>query len=293
MAGTDPVTQITAPSQIDSNDPLYIHSSDSPGMSLVNFIFDGRGFQGWRRTILIALSAKNKLGFINGTCKMPDPDSSGFHAWNRCNDMVTSWLLNSLSKDIADSVIYSKTAKDLYTDLEQRFGQSNGAKLFHLQKELSDIVQGNTDVAGYYTKIKRLWDELDSLNADNKCNCNCTCGGKDKLNKCLKDERLIKFLMGLNDTYSSARSNILMLKPLPNLNHAYSLLLQDENQRESYVNANGYTGSSSFMAGKQANMNANTDNQAYAVNQVYAGHKNRGTNQGAWENRPQQRFQVK
>ncbi|XP_060190299.1 uncharacterized protein LOC132619398 [Lycium barbarum] len=149
MAGIDPATQITPPSQIDSNDPLYIHSSDSPGMSLVNFIFDGRGLQGWRRTILIALSAKNKLGFINGTCKMPDPDSSGFHAWNRCNDMVTSWLLNSLSKDIADSVIYSKTAKDLYTDLEQRFGQSNGAKLFYLQKELSDIVQGNTDIAGY------------------------------------------------------------------------------------------------------------------------------------------------
>ncbi|XP_060200816.1 uncharacterized protein LOC132629096 [Lycium barbarum] len=254
MAGTDPVTQITGPSQIDSNNPLYIHSSDSPGMSLVNFIFDGRGFQGWRRTILIALLAKNKLGFIDGTCKMPDPDSS---------------------------------------DLEQRFGQSNGAKLFHLQKELSGIVQGNTDVAGYYTKIKRLWDELDSLNADNKCNCNCTYRGKDKQNKCLQDERLINFLMGLNDTYSSARSNILMLKPLPNLNHAYLLLLQDENQRESYVNANGYTGSSYFMAGKQANMNAHTDNQTYVVNQVYAGQKYRGTNQGGWENGSQQRFQVK
>ncbi|XP_060216358.1 uncharacterized protein LOC132643855 [Lycium barbarum] len=137
-----------------------------------------------------------------------------------------------------DSVIYSKTAKDLYTDLEQRFGQSNGAKLFHLQKELSDVVQGNTDVAGYFTKIKRLWDELDSLNTDNKCSCNCICGGKEKLTKSLENERLIKFLMGLNETYGAARSSIFMIKPLPNRNHAYSLLLQDENQRESYINAN-------------------------------------------------------
>jgi len=32
--------------QIDISHPFYLHSSDSPGMSLVNFIFDGRGFQG-------------------------------------------------------------------------------------------------------------------------------------------------------------------------------------------------------------------------------------------------------
>lgn len=116
-------------------------------------------------------------------------------------------------QDIADSVIYSKTAKDLYTDLEQRFGQSNRAKKFHLQKELSGLVQANTDVAGYYTKMKRLWDELDSLNSDNKCNCNCVCGGKQKLTKSLEDERLIMFLMGLNEAYAPARSNILMIKP--------------------------------------------------------------------------------
>ncbi|KAH0664890.1 hypothetical protein KY285_026096 [Solanum tuberosum] len=148
--------------------------------------------------------------------------------------MVTSWLLNSLSKDIADSVIYSKTARDLYIDLEQRFGQSNGAKLFYLQKELSDLVQANFEVAGYNTKMKRLWDELDSLNSDNRCSCNCVCGGKQKLSKFLEDESLIKFLMGLNEAYAPTRSSILMIKPLLNLNHAYSLLLQDET-RENHM----------------------------------------------------------
>lgn len=77
--------------------------------------------------MLIALSAKNKLSFINGVSPQPKPDDQTYPAWSRCNDMVTSWILNSLSKDIADSVIYSRTAKDLWTDLEQRFGQSNGA----------------------------------------------------------------------------------------------------------------------------------------------------------------------
>lgn len=229
---------------IDSSHPYYLHPSDSPGMNLISTVFDGRGFPGWRRSILIALSAKKKLGFINGTCKTPDLNSPDFSQWSCCNDMVISWLLNTLSKDIGDSVIYSNTAKELWESLEQRFGKSNGAKLFHLQKELNTLVQGKSDVSGYFTKMKRIWDELDSLNADITCSCVCICDGKSKLSKSLQDQRLIQFLMGLNDIYAQARGNILMMKPLPGMDVAYSLVLQDENQREIYMNAQVFSDSS-------------------------------------------------
>ncbi|XP_015165838.1 uncharacterized protein [Solanum tuberosum] len=66
------------------------------------------------------------------------------------------------------------------------------------------------------------------------------------------DERLIHFLMGLNDTYAPARSNILMINPLPTVNHAYSLLMQDENQRENHLSSQFPGDSSSFMVGKSA-----------------------------------------
>ncbi|XP_070021748.1 uncharacterized protein [Nicotiana sylvestris] len=152
----------------DINHPYHLNHSDSPGMTLVNTVFDGRGYPGWKRSILLSLSAKKKLGFINGACKAPDLNSTDYEQWSCVNDMVTYWILNALSKDIADSVIYSKTAKELWDSLEQRFGKSNGAKLFHLQKELSSLTQGNSDIAGYLTKLKRLWDELDALNDENQ-----------------------------------------------------------------------------------------------------------------------------
>ncbi|KAH0665181.1 hypothetical protein KY285_026387 [Solanum tuberosum] len=129
--------------------------------------------------------------------------------------MVTSWLLNSLSKEIAYSVIYYKIAEALWKDLEDHFGQPNGAKLYHLQKEVNDLAQGFNDIAGYYTRLKGLWDELDLLNTKNCCSCTCTCVGENVSCKALKDERLIQFLMGLNDAYSPARCNILMINPLP------------------------------------------------------------------------------
>nr|XP_009789104.1 PREDICTED: uncharacterized protein LOC104236793 [Nicotiana sylvestris] len=220
-------------------------------MTLVNSPFDGRGYPGWRRSVLITLSAKNKIGFISGVCVEPDLGSKEHPHWSRTNDMVTSWLLNSLSKEIGDSVIYSKTAQSLWNNLEHRFGQSNGAKLYHVQKEIAKSVQGNSSIAGYFTTLKRLWDELDSLNSHLGCTCNCTCQGKTKMAKFLEDQRIIQFLMGLNDSYAHARGRILMMNSLPNIDHAYSILLQDEGQREIYLSPHYPTDGATFMANTQ------------------------------------------
>lgn len=31
---------------VDPNHPYFLHSSDAPGITLVNSVFDGRGYQG-------------------------------------------------------------------------------------------------------------------------------------------------------------------------------------------------------------------------------------------------------
>ncbi|XP_016468557.1 uncharacterized protein LOC107791076 [Nicotiana tabacum] len=236
---TPQVTQVVDPTadsvMLDSSHPFYLHPSDSPGMVLVSSIFYGKGYGGWRRVIFIALSAKNKLGFISGSFPQPKISSDSFKPWTRCNGMVIFWVLNSLSKEIAESVLYSKTARDIWNELEERFGQSNGPQLYQLQKEITELAQANLDIAGYYTKLKRLWDELDSLDITQHCTCDCSCGGKEKHYKSQQDERLIQFLMGLNNAYAAARSSLLMLSPLPSVNHAYSLLIRDKKQRKVQI----------------------------------------------------------
>ncbi|XP_016582020.1 uncharacterized protein LOC107879501 [Capsicum annuum] len=129
---------------------------EAKGMSLINNIFDGTNYGNWKRGVLISLSPKNKVSFINGTCKPPRKDSTMFAQWIHCNDMVLSWLLNSLSREIAESVIYSSAVVDLWNELEERYGQVDGTKLFHLQRELNIITQGSSDVASYFTKLKRI-----------------------------------------------------------------------------------------------------------------------------------------
>ncbi|XP_075107148.1 uncharacterized protein LOC142180119 [Nicotiana tabacum] len=128
--------------------------------------------------------------------------------------MVTSCVLNSLSKDLADSLQYVRDAKELWQELEDRYDQTNGAKLYQLQKEISDLSQGTLDITGYYTKSKKL------------------CGAKANMHKGEHDKRLIQFLIGLNEVYTVVRGSILMMNPLPSIAHAFSILIQEEKQRE-------------------------------------------------------------
>ncbi|KAG5589887.1 hypothetical protein H5410_040401 [Solanum commersonii] len=118
-----------------------------------------------------------------------------------------------------------------------------------VKKDLSVVVQGNSSISTYFTKLKSLWDELDALNTFIACSCDCICGSKEKGVKAHQDERLLQFLMGLNETFIGVRSNILLSSPLPNIDQAYSLVIQDEKQREIHASPNYPGESTSFLVG--------------------------------------------
>ena len=55
--------------------------------------------------------------------------------------MVISWLLNSVSKEIASIVIYANTAQEMWEDLKEGFAQGNGPRIFEIQKAISSLTQ--------------------------------------------------------------------------------------------------------------------------------------------------------
>ncbi|XP_074266087.1 uncharacterized protein LOC141588550 [Silene latifolia] len=165
---------------IDVNDPHYVHLSDAPGGKLVANVFEGTGYGGWRRSMLIALSAKNKIRFIDGSIPRPAATASTAKAWQRCNDVVFFWILSSVSPTIADSILFNNTAKDAWDELQERFGQSNGAQLYGVRKKLNDFSQGNDDIVTYFTKLKSVWDEIARMGMNPRCSCTCNCGAQEK-----------------------------------------------------------------------------------------------------------------
>ncbi|XP_021862985.2 uncharacterized protein [Spinacia oleracea] len=206
------------PTEVDSslnpNSAYYLSNNDLNTSKLVNLVFDGKCFNDWKRSMMIALSARNKLCFVDGTLDQPAANSQDFRIWNRCNDLVISWMLGSLEVSIARSVLYLKTTRDIWLDLEERFCQSSGPQLFSVQQKL--------------------------------CNCTLT----QKLLKSQENQRLIQFLMKLNKKYDHSKSTILMMSPLPTISKAYGLLLQEEQQKEVNSNRNHNLESTVFTARK-------------------------------------------
>ena len=64
------------------------------------------------------------------------------------------------------------------------------------------------------------------------CTCVCTCGSQRNQLCAQQKDQVFRFLIGLNDSYSTVTSQILITEPLPALNKAYSLILQEEKCRQ-------------------------------------------------------------
>lgn len=164
----------------DSSSPYYLHPSDNPGAMLVSEVFNGGNYVAWSRSITIALTVKNKVKFIDGTISPPSPNQAvNYTAWLRANNLVLSWLMNSISKDIRSSLLFITSATDLWTEIKTRYLRSDGPRVFHLEKSLSCISQGSMTITEYFSSFKTLWDEYVSYRPFPTCTCgmmtSCTC----------------------------------------------------------------------------------------------------------------------
>jgi len=102
-----------ASTTLTSESYLYLHPDESQVVALVSPVLDSTNYHSWSKSMLTALSAKNKSQFVNGSAKKPEKENSLFNAWQRCNDMVVSWIVHSMSSNIRQSILWMENAEDI------------------------------------------------------------------------------------------------------------------------------------------------------------------------------------
>ncbi|XP_062014076.1 uncharacterized protein LOC133730515 [Rosa rugosa] len=133
-----------------------------------------------------------------------------------------------MSKEISSSVIHCKEARDMWTEIQERFSHTNTVQLFNIENAIHDCEQGANSVTAFFTKLKSLWDEKDALCTFPPCQCEAAA----KVKAYLETQKTMKFLMGLGESYATIRSNVIGMDPLPNVNKAYAMALRNEKQAE-------------------------------------------------------------
>jgi len=61
---------------------VYLHPNENPPASPVSPVLDPTNYHTWSRSILTALSAKNKIEFVLGTAPQPSAESKDLSACN-------------------------------------------------------------------------------------------------------------------------------------------------------------------------------------------------------------------
>ncbi|GAA0157757.1 hypothetical protein LIER_38514 [Lithospermum erythrorhizon] len=177
------------------DDPLYLHYLDHSSLVLVSDLLNEMNYVLWSRAMEVALEARDKFGFVNGEIKVPIVNDAKYKQWMKVNSTLISWIMNALFADISRGYLFTENAENLWNELKEQFGGSNGPRVFYLRRSMYTSKQGGESVVMYYNKIKRLWDELAVLEP----NVAVIFYG---------EERMMQFLMGLGEEYDSQKSNI-------------------------------------------------------------------------------------
>lgn len=150
---------------------------------------------------------------------------------------------------------FTITTREVWNNLVDRYSVTNISQYYSLQQLTSSTSQGSSDIATYYAKRKGYRDKLYTIFLD----WPCTCGA---MHEHIEAQKLIQFLSGLNETYSTIKSNILMMSFVPNMEKAYSILIIDEKQREIHSRSHPFSPySTSFIANSHSNLGSGQSNQ--------------------------------
>lgn len=154
-------------------------SDCNPSLKLSFVLLNANNYVLWSRVVNLSLGSKKKLDFINGkivppapasTSKAPatdsavppvtDPDSAYDNSLSN-DQLVRSWLLNSMEPHIAGIFTFSDSTKELWDSVTVMYGSRNNiARAFQIENEIATALQGERKFCDLIGHMKRLWDEL-------------------------------------------------------------------------------------------------------------------------------------
>lgn len=80
----------------------------------------------------------------------------------------------------------------------------------------------------YYTQLRSFWDELHTPRPILSNMLSCAYGGIALMKQYENIDQVTRFLRGLSDSYLAIRSHTMMIKPFPQINEVFSIVLQQK-----------------------------------------------------------------
>ena len=84
--------------------PYDLSPSDNPGMLLTQVVLKGDNYDEWSKSIRLALRARKKFGFVDGSITMPPSDSEDYDDWWTNHSLLISWIRNTIEASLRSTI---------------------------------------------------------------------------------------------------------------------------------------------------------------------------------------------
>nr|XP_018626392.2 uncharacterized protein LOC108945163 [Nicotiana tomentosiformis] len=150
-----------------------------------------------------------------------------------------AWIMNTVAPNLLSIMIYASNAHKVWEDLRERFDK---------------LTQNLLTVSEYLSNLRELWDEYEALAPPPSYGCH----ESKQHAEYYQLQKLYQFLNGINDSFDNAKDQILMIRPLPNVNQAYSMVVNVESQRKNNTGLSVGIGDSAALMSKANSGNGNS-----------------------------------
>lgn len=210
--------------------PYDLSSNDNPGSVISQPLLNKTNYNEWAGNLRMALKVRKKFGFVDGTISQPSEDSDDFEDWWTNNVLVLSWIKRTIAETVRSNLSHMEIASDYREHIRRRYSVKNGQRVHRIKAELATRRKQGSSIEEYYGKLMKLWTSLSDLRQSKTCSCSIGLS----MEKEREEDKLHEFLKGLDESlYGSVKSNLLSRDPLPTLDKAYSVLLQDEDGKHT------------------------------------------------------------
>ncbi|KAM1511667.1 hypothetical protein ACFX1Z_023323 [Malus domestica] len=177
----------------------------------------------WKALFALIFRRYKLTGFVDGSEPCPPPyvlDAIGrstgtpnpaYEAWYEKDQNILIWLNSTLSEEIIPFTVGVTSSRDLWLNLENRFGGVSAAHIHQLRSRLHTIAQGDLSISEYLQCIKGISDALMAAGSP------------------VSDHDLVDVtLNGLSDAYESFIDSIMLRISSTTLDELHGLLINKE-----------------------------------------------------------------
>ncbi|XP_062026215.1 uncharacterized protein LOC133742542 [Rosa rugosa] len=215
-------------------------SDENPNQRLCSVLLNEFNYLAWSRAVTLALGGRSKLNFVNDKNNIPDASSSEYESWLSKDQLVMSWLINSMEPKLAEIFSYSESSRHLWDAVKDMYGNlDNAARVFQLKKDLAGIQQGNLSFVQHLGNLKAKWNELDMYRPHTT--------DTTILLKRAEEDKVFQLLASLGSEYEDLRSHLLMSPEFPSFTTVCNSI-QREEVRKKVMNMDSRAGGSEVRA---------------------------------------------